>query len=211
MKHMQIQQADFPFEIPSKEVIRKRIKESFTQKKERESQQSERLYYYLRKIREFPSLNIKEKNRLWKQMKECERYKRVEEKLVSIYSKKVILVAKRYKDNPYHTLLELILAGTKELRKAIRSIRWKTKQKFPSHYLVWWIRKGISDAIRKKRRLLLYGEDVEIFIWKDENGNITDINFCCSENGRHAYGMYKGTIKQTTIWPKDYRSAEGTS
>ena len=193
---MQAQQVDFPFEIPSKGVIKRRINESFTQKKVRETQQSERLYQYLKKIEKLPPKSVKEENRLWKRIKEREKDKEAEKELVRAYLKKVIPVAEKYKDNPYLTFLELILAGTEGLYEVIKTFRWRTRQKPPSHYLIWWIRKGISDAIRQKRRLLLYGRNAEIFVWKDKNGNITRISFSYTEDGMHGNGTYEGTVRK---------------
>jgi DNA-directed RNA polymerase sigma subunit (sigma70/sigma32) len=79
--------------------------------------------------------------------------KKLEEKIFKANLKLIIPIAKKYKNNPSLTFLELLLEGEKGLKKAIEAFkwRWKNGDKFSS-YAHWWIQQAIVNAI-------VYGPD----------------------------------------------------
>jgi len=181
--------------IPTRDINNK-LQEALGKKKKREFKQSKKLRRYLTKIDKILPMSPEKENNLWAKIKEGD--KKSEESIFKANLRLVVSVAKKYRDNPYLTFWEFISEGERGLRIAIDRFKWHWEEKEFLPYATWIIRQAIGDALRYERRQILNEGDMEIFVWRNKRGKITDITFSGETAGGRMLGSgkFEGTKEE---------------
>jgi len=212
--------------IYMKDTVREKIEKAFKRKLEEEKIQKSELQKYLKEAKDEEMKEDKNIMELWKKLaKELNSgvalinlAAETKNRIFSHYRFLLIDIAKRYATNPYLTLLELVRAGEKGLWKAIGRFGYKILNEFlpqnkqfseddfinmanASHF---FIDKSISDAIVFERQKILGHEGLSVFIHRDKNGRVTNINYSGIKGDLHVLEEFVGTDKEKQEFAEKY-------
>jgi len=195
----------------------KKVEKAFKRKLEREQSQNSELQKYLKETKDIKIKKDKNIMKLWKKLaKELNSgvnfinlTTKTKYRIFSRYQFLLIDIAKKYIVSPYLTLLELIRAGEKGLWKAIESFGYKILNEFlpqNKHFSEddfkniantphFFIDEAISSAIIFERQKILGHAGLSVFIYRNKNGRVTDIQFSGIKGDIHVLEEFIGTDK----------------